>query len=89
MRGCETLTLRHGALAFTAYAAGAGPLVLLVHGFPDLPATWAPQVQALAKAGYRAVAVTCRGYEAGSRPADANYQLTALADDVEIGRAHV
>lgn len=82
MRGCETLTLHHGALAFTAYAAGAGPLVLLVHGFPDLPATWAPQVQALAKAGYRAVAVTCRGYEAGSRPADANYQLTALADDV-------
>jgi pimeloyl-ACP methyl ester carboxylesterase len=96
VRGCETLTLRHGALAFTAYAAGAGPLVLLVHGFPDLPETWEPQLRALADAGYRAVAVTCRGYEPGSQPADHDYQLTALADDVSawldslgVERAHL
>lgn len=96
MRGCDTLTLRHGALTFTAYAAGAGPLVLLVHGFPDLPDTWEPQLRALADAGYRAVSVTCRGYEPGSQPADYNYQLTALADDIsawldclEVERAHL
>lgn len=82
MPAFETLTLHHGALAFTAFAAGAGPLVLLVHGFPDLPDTWKPLLGALAQAGYRAVAVTCRGYESSSQPADNNYQLTALADDV-------
>ena len=36
----------------------------------------------LASAGYRAVAVTARGYEPSSQPTNANYQLTALAADV-------
>lgn len=83
MKNCEILSLEHGALHFTAYAQGKGPLVLLVHGFPDLPGTWEPQLRALANAGYRAVAVTCRGYEPASQPADHDYQLTALADDVD------
>ena len=83
MNDCEQIELRNGPLSFTAWSRGQGPLVLLIHGFPDLPQTWASQLHTLAAAGYRAVAVTSRGYERSSQPADNNYQATALATDVE------
>jgi pimeloyl-ACP methyl ester carboxylesterase len=41
---------------------GSGPLVLLLHGFPELSSTWRHQLRALAAAGYRAVAPDQRGY---------------------------
>ena len=41
---------------------GSGPLVLLCHGFPELWISWRAQMQALADAGYRAVAPDMRGY---------------------------
>ena len=37
-------------------SAGEGPLVLCLHGFPDHPATFTSQLEALAAAGYRGVA---------------------------------
>ncbi len=78
----ETLTLSHGPLRFSATAMGTGPLVLLIHGFPDTRDTFKDQLPALAEAGFRAVAVTLRGYEPSSQPADDNYRVTALAADV-------
>lgn len=42
--------------------AGEGPLVLLLHGFPELAISWTAQIEALAAAGYRAVAPDMRGY---------------------------
>jgi pimeloyl-ACP methyl ester carboxylesterase len=42
--------------------AGEGPLVLLVHGFPDDAWTWSNQIPALTDAGYRVVAPFLRGY---------------------------
>lgn len=78
----ETLTLSNGALQFTATAMGAGPLVLLIHGFPDTRETFDAQLPALARAGFRAVAVSLRGYEPASQPDDGNYRATALAADV-------
>lgn len=77
----ETLFLDAGGLRFTCHVAGQGPLVLLLHGFPDGPESFAPQIAALAAAGYRAAAVTLRGYEVSSRPADGDYHLAALAQD--------
>jgi pimeloyl-ACP methyl ester carboxylesterase len=41
---------------------GSGPLVVLLHGFPELSSTWRHQLRALAAAGYRAVAPDQRGY---------------------------
>lgn len=41
---------------------GSGPLVLLLHGFPELSSTWRHQLRALANAGYRVVAPDQRGY---------------------------
>ncbi|MBE2234064.1 MAG: alpha/beta fold hydrolase, partial [Anaerolinea sp.] len=42
--------------------AGEGPLVLLIHGFPELATSWEAQIQALAEAGYHVVAPDMRGY---------------------------
>ena len=47
---------------FVCLTQGHGPLVLLVHGFPDIPQTWASQMQALADAGYQVVAPYLSGY---------------------------
>jgi len=46
---------------------GEGPLVLLVHGFPELWYSWRFQLPALAAAGYRAVALDQRGYGSSSK----------------------
>jgi len=78
----ETLTLTHAGLAFSAHAAGDGPVVLMLHGFPDSPATFSHQLKALAGAGCRAVAVTMRGYEPTSQPDDGDYHAVRMAEDV-------
>ena len=47
---------------------GAGPLVLLCHGFPELWYSWRHQLPALAEAGFRAVAPDMRGYGQTAQP---------------------
>ena len=80
--GASPLTLTCGDLKFSAFEMGQGPVVVLLHGFPDTPATFRHQLPALAAAGYRAVAVTSRGYEPSSQPADGSYHVRNLAQDV-------
>jgi pimeloyl-ACP methyl ester carboxylesterase len=48
--------------------AGQGPLVLLLHGFPELWYSWRHQLPALAEAGYHAVAPDVRGYGRSDAP---------------------
>jgi len=61
---------------------GSGPLVLLVHGFPESWYSWRHQLPALADAGYRAVAIDVRGYGRSSKPESvADYRMTALVED--------
>jgi epoxide hydrolase A/B len=63
---------------------GDGPLVLLIHGFPQTSYTWRHQLPALARAGYRAVAVDVRGYGRSSKPANAeNYSMVELVGDAK------
>jgi pimeloyl-ACP methyl ester carboxylesterase len=81
--GARPRRLAVGPLTFSAYEMGEGPLALCLHGFPDTPATWSGLLPRLAQAGLRAVAVTSRGYEPSSQPADGDYSLAALAADVE------
>ena len=82
IEGAAARTLAVGALTFTAYEMGEGPLVLCLHGFPDTPRTWRHLLPELARNGWRAVAVTARGYEPSSQPADGDYGIAALSDDV-------
>ena len=60
------------------------PLVLLLHGFAESFHTWREHIEALAAAGYRAVAPSQRGYCAGARPDPrdpSNYEFDKLAGD--------
>jgi pimeloyl-ACP methyl ester carboxylesterase len=62
---------------------GEGPLVLLLHGFPEFWYGWREQIGPLAEAGFRVVAPDLRGYNLSSKPAGrAAYRLDALASDV-------
>lgn len=60
---------------------GTGPLVLLLHGFPQFWWTWRQQLVDLADAGYRAVAVDLRGYGASDKP-PRGYDTPTLATDI-------
>src|SRR3954449_1542449 len=64
--------------------AGEGPLIVLLHGFPEFWYGWRLQIQPLAAAGFRVVAPDMRGYNLSSRPDDvAAYDTGKLADDVQ------
>jgi len=60
---------------------GQGPLVVLLHGFPESWWSWRYQLEPLAKAGYRVVAPDLRGY--GETGKEGPYDLDTLATDVE------
>jgi pimeloyl-ACP methyl ester carboxylesterase len=63
--------------------AGEGPLVVLLHGFPEFWFGWRCQIGALAAAGFRVVAPDMRGYNLSSRPPGvASYDADRLAADV-------
>jgi pimeloyl-ACP methyl ester carboxylesterase len=66
---------------FHVVEAGAGPLVLLLHGFPEFWWTWRHQIGPLADAGHRVVAVDLRGYGASDKP-PRGYDGFTLAADV-------
>ena len=59
-----------------------GPLVLLLHGFPEFWYGWRRQIPALAAAGFRVLAPDQRGYNLSDKPRDlAAYRLDELAAD--------
>lgn len=60
---------------------GAGPLVLLLHGFPEFWWAWRHQLPALAEAGWRAVAMDLRGY-GGSDKTPRGYDPFTFAADI-------
>ncbi len=78
----ESLAIRANGIDFVCLSLGQGPLVLVLHGFPDRAENFVPLLRDLAAEGYRAVAPYLRGYAPSSMPADGDYSLTALAMDV-------
>ena len=67
---------------FIAQDAGAGPLVLLLHGFPDTPHGWAATRDALVAGGFRAVVPYLRGYHPDTIVPGRGYTGIELAEDV-------
>ncbi len=62
---------------------GAGRLVVLCHGFPELAFSWRHQIPALASAGYRVIAPDMRGFGASSAPAAIEaYDIAELCGDM-------
>ncbi|MFH1518777.1 MAG: alpha/beta hydrolase [Pseudomonadota bacterium] len=68
--------------------AGDGPLVILVHGFPESWYSWRHQIKALSEAGYRVAAPDVRGYGGSDRPHPVEaYDMESLTGDI-AGLAH-
>jgi pimeloyl-ACP methyl ester carboxylesterase len=62
-------TIQSNGIRMRIAEMGTGPLVLLVHGWPESWYSWRHQLPALAKAGYHAVAPDMRGYGKSDKPA--------------------
>src|SRR6476661_8888854 len=64
--------------------AGQGPLVVLLHGFPEFSFGWRDQIEPLAAAGFHVVAPDLRGYNLSSKPTGIRaYYSAKLADDID------
>lgn len=75
-------TIRANGLDFGYIEAGEGPLVLLLHGFPDTPYGFRDVLPRLAAAGFHAVAPFLRGYAPTSLAPDRDYSVQSLALDL-------
>lgn len=81
----ETLFFQNASVCLHAVAAGPndGPLVVLLHGFPEFWYGWHKQIEPLASAGFRVIVPDQRGYNLSSKPIGvASYALPALVADV-------
>ncbi len=79
------LNLQTNGITLHAVAAGPknGPLVILLHGFPEFWYGWRYQIDALAQAGFRVLAPDQRGYNLSDKPRSVgSYNLDHLAADV-------
>ncbi len=91
----RTVAGRSSGLSLSVLDAGPedGPLVILLHGFPETGASWGKQIEALAGAGWRVAAPDGRGYgDSAKPPGVAAYAIDHLVDDVldvaaALGRA--
>jgi pimeloyl-ACP methyl ester carboxylesterase len=81
--GAEVRTIEANGIELRLVEAGTGPLVILVHGWPESWYSWRHQLPALAQAGYRVVAPDMRGYGGSSLPsAIEDYNIKELTADV-------
>lgn len=84
--GAQEVSIPGPAGPLRVYVQGEGPLVLLLHGFPESGRAWRLQLPALAAAGYRAAAPDLRGYGGSVKPVpvEAYRMLNHVADNVAI-----
>eukprot|EP01063_Lacrimia_lanifica_P032922 TRINITY_DN572_c1_g1_i1.p1 TRINITY_DN572_c1_g1~~TRINITY_DN572_c1_g1_i1.p1 ORF type:complete len:337 (+),score=76.01 TRINITY_DN572_c1_g1_i1:44-1054(+) len=92
----QRLVLRRKGLVMSAtcyqpHGTGRAPVAVLLHGFPDTPATWRHLAPRLVQHGFVVLVPVMRGYEEGSasheameprKPYRASYTLDEMADDV-------
>lgn len=68
---------------YAALGPKDGPVIVMVHGFPDFWYTWRAQMEALAGVGYRCVALDLRGYNLSDKPKGLEqYDMRLLVADV-------
>jgi pimeloyl-ACP methyl ester carboxylesterase len=80
--GIRQRTVRANGLDFPVLEAGAGPLVLCLHGFPDHARSWLALLVRLADEGYWAVAPAMRGFWPGGAAPDGSYRAAANGADI-------
>ncbi len=79
--------VRANGIALHVAEVGTGPLVLMLHGFPQFWWSWRQQLVDLADAGYRAVAVDLRGYGASDKTPRGYDAPNLTADIAQLVRA--
>lgn len=79
----EFRTIDTGRAKLRAAVQGEGPLVIMVHGFPESWYSWRHQIGPIAEAGYQVVALDVRGYGGSDKPEPIEaYSMEALTGDV-------
>jgi pimeloyl-ACP methyl ester carboxylesterase len=89
--------IRTNGISLAVHEAGAGPPVVLLHGFPELAYSWRHLVEPIVAAGFRVIMPNQRGYDGSDAPADAQSysvknlvaDLVGLLDALEIEQAVV
>ena len=72
-----------GEVTLRVALQGQGPLVVMVHGFPESWYSWRHQVSSIAGAGFTACAIDVRGYGGSDKPHEVEaYSLERLSGDV-------
>jgi len=75
--------VRTNGITLAVHEAGAGPAVVLLHGFPALAFSWRHQIPALVAAGYRVIVPDLRGYGRSDAPAAVeDYDIAHLTGDM-------
>ncbi|KAL2345653.1 hypothetical protein Fmac_006938 [Flemingia macrophylla] len=83
LAGIKERTVEVNGIKMHVAEKGEGPVVLFLHGFPELWYTWRHQMVALSSLGYRAVAPDLRGFgETEAPPSVTNYTVFHIVDDV-------
>jgi pimeloyl-ACP methyl ester carboxylesterase len=79
----EFATVQTNGIRLRVALAGKGPLVVLVHGWPESWYSWRHQIPALAEAGYRVAAPDVRGYGGSDKPAAIEaYAIKEMCADI-------
>jgi pimeloyl-ACP methyl ester carboxylesterase len=79
----DFVTVRNGPVELNLAVAGEGPLILCVHGFPELWYSWRHQIAHFSARGYKVAALDVRGYGGSSKPHPiADYTMRNLTSDV-------
>jgi pimeloyl-ACP methyl ester carboxylesterase len=79
----DFVTIDTGEVRIRAAIQGDGPLVILVHGFPESWWSWRHQIGPIADAGYKVAAIDVRGYGGSDKPPAVDaYGLQELSEDV-------
>jgi len=84
-RSVEYLPIKNGDVGLHAVAAGPedGPVVVLLHGFPEFWYSWHRQIEPLSAAGFRVIVPDQRGYNLSSKPVCvSSYAMLELVSDV-------
>ena len=82
----EHRMLSAGGVRFHVAIAGSGPLIVLLHGFPQMWWAWRHQLAALPQQGFRIAAVDLRGYGASDKPPRGYDSFTMASDTAALIR---
>src|SRR6202790_4372158 len=81
--GVNFVTVKNGPIDLNVAVEGRGPLILCVHGWPELWYSWRHQIAHFSELGYTVAALDVRGYGRSSKPQEiAAYSIRNLASDV-------